>query len=93
MVDKTVLALPGKRMSVHRPVKRTLQVILAMALTSFVALVIVVSNGFLTAKGSSFHGFDIWLAFMKRSDIITTMALTAIVTVLVVYWQRGHERK
>jgi hypothetical protein len=93
MSDKTVLVLPGRKMSVQRPVKRTLQVVLAMALTSLATLIIVVSNGFLTARGRSFHGFDVWLAFMRRSDILATMALTAIVTVLFVYWQRGQERK
>lgn len=93
MVDKTVLVVRGKKMSVQRSVKRSLQVVLAMALTSLATLVIVVSNGFLTARGRSFHGFDVWLAFMKRSDIVATMALTAIVTVLFVYWQRGQEQK
>jgi len=93
MVDKTILVVPGKKMSVPRPFKRTLQVLSAVALTAVVALAIVVGNAFLVAKGGSLSGLDIWLAFIKRSDILATMLLTAFVTVMFVYWQRDHERK
>jgi hypothetical protein len=36
---------------------------------------------------------DVWLAFINRPDIQGTMVLTAIVTVLFVYWQRDSERR
>lgn len=93
MVDKTVLVLPGKRLSVYRPFKRTLQVFASMGLTALTALVIVVTNGMLTTKSDTTKGFDQWLSFVQRPDIMATAALTAIVTVFFVYWQRGTERK
>ena len=93
MGEKTVLVVPGKKLSVPRPFKRTLQVLTAVALTAAVALVIVVSNAFLVAKGGSLSGLDIWLAFIKRTDILATMALTAFVTISFIYWQRNQERK
>jgi hypothetical protein len=92
MSDKTILAVRGKRMSVPRAFKRTLQVAIAVGLTAFVALAIVVGNGFLLAKGKPLQGWDVWLAFINRADILATMVLTAIVTVLFVYWQRDQER-
>jgi hypothetical protein len=58
-----------------------------------VALAIVVSNGFLMAKGPPLQGWSVWLAFINRTDILATMVLTAVVTVLFVYWQRDQERK
>ena len=93
MGEKTVLVVPGKKLSVPRPFKRTLQVFMAVALTAAVALVIVVSNAFLVTKGGSLSGLDIWLAFIKRTDILATMALTAFVTISFIYWQRNQERK
>jgi branched-subunit amino acid transport protein len=93
MVDKTILVLPGKKMSVPRVFKRTLQVAVAVALTALVALAIVVGNGFLMARGRALEGWDVWVAFIHRTDILATMVLTAIVTVLFVYWQREKERK
>lgn len=93
MVDKTVLVLPGKRLTVYKPFKRTLQVLVALSLTALTALVIVVSSGMLTAKTNTAKGFEQWLAFVQRSDIVATAVLTAIVTVFFVYWQRSIERK
>lgn len=93
MSEKTILAVPGKKMSVPKLFKRTLQVAGAVGLTALVALAIVVGNGFLMARGKPLQGWDTWLAFIYRSDILATMVLTAIVTVLFVYWQRDHERK
>jgi hypothetical protein len=92
MADKTTLVLPGKRLSVPRVVKRTLQVAVSVGLTALVALAIVVGNGFLLPRGKALQGWDQWLAFINRSDIQATMVLTALVTVLFVYWQRDHER-
>jgi len=39
-----------------------------------------------------FIGVDQWLAFINRPDIMATMVLTALVTVMLVYWQRDQER-
>ena len=94
MVERTLLALPGKKVSVPRVVKRTLQVTLAAALTAAVMLVVMVGNGLLTGRGASLQGgINAWLAFIKRPDIYATIILTAIVTVLMVYWQRNQEKR
>jgi hypothetical protein len=93
MIEKTILVVPGKKIPVPRVFKRTLQVFVAVGLTALVALVITMGNGMLTAKGGSVTGLDLWLTFIKRTDILATMALTALVTVMFVYWQRDQERK
>jgi branched-subunit amino acid transport protein len=94
MADKTILVVPGnKKVSVPRLLKRTLQVAAAVCLTALVALAIVVGNGFLQPHGRPQQAWDVWLAFIYRTDILTTMVLTAVVTVLFVYWQRDQERK
>jgi branched-subunit amino acid transport protein len=94
MAEKTILVVPGnKKVSVPRLVKRTLQVAVAVGLTALVALAIVVGNGFLQPHGRPQQAWDVWLTFIYRTDILTTMVLTAVVTVLFVYWQRDQERK
>jgi ABC-type sulfate transport system permease subunit len=94
MVEKTLLALPGKKVSVPRVFKRVVQVALAAGLTAAVMLVVMLGNGLLTGRGASLQGgVAAWLAFIKRPDIYTTIVLTALVTVLFVYWQRDHERR
>lgn len=93
MSDKTILVVPGKKLSVPRVLKRTLQIVIAVALTSLVALLILVGNNLLVPRGRTLQGWDVWLAFMNRTDILATMVLTALVTVSFVYWQRNHERK
>lgn len=94
MVEKTVLALPGTKVSVPRLFKRLLQIALAAALTAAVMLVVMVGNGLLTARAGSLQGaINTWLAFIKRPDIYATVILTAAVTVLFVYWQRDRERR
>lgn len=91
---KTILAIPGsKKISVPRIFKRAIQVVASVALTCAVALAFVVGNGLLIGRGSSIQAIDAWLAFVKRSDILSTMVLTALVTVLFVYWQRDQERR
>jgi hypothetical protein len=92
MADKTTLVVPGRKLTVPRLFKRTLQVTVAVGLTALVVLGILVSNGFLQPRGRALQGWDIWLAFINRSDILATMVLTAVVTVLFVYWQRDRER-
>lgn len=94
MADKTVLVVPGKKkLTVPRLLKRGVQVAAGVALTALVVLAIVVGNGFLMPRGKPLQGWDVWLAFINRTDILATMVLTAIVTVLFVYWQRDQERK
>jgi len=95
MVEKTVLALPaGKKTSIPRVLKRVVQIALAVALTSAVFLAMIVGNGMLVGRGSSFQaGWTAWLAFIKRPDILGTMIVTSVVTVLVIYWMRDRERK
>jgi len=93
MVDKTILVVPGKKMSVPRIFKRTLQIVVAVALTAGVVLAILIGNALLVPRGKSAQGWDLWLAFINRTDILATMVLTALVTVSFIYWQRNHERK
>ena len=94
MVETTVLVVSGKRMTVPRILKRSLQVAAAVALTASVFLVVIVGNGLIVGRqGSLQTGLNVWLAFIKRPDILATMILTALVSVLLVYWQRNQERK
>lgn len=93
MSDKTVLAMPGKKLPVPRVFKRTLQVSTAVLLTLVVALTFIVANSMLLGRGGPLQAVSAWLAFIKRPDIQATIVLTAIVTVLFVYWQRDRERR
>jgi hypothetical protein len=95
MVDRTILALPvGKKVAVPRFFKRLLQIALALALTAALMLVVIVGNGLLVGRAATLQGgINVWLAFIKRPDILATMTATAIVTVLFVYWMRDRERK
>jgi hypothetical protein len=94
MVETTGLVVAGKRFPVPRLLKRLLQVAIAVALTAGVFFVMIVGNGFLVGRGTTLQaGYNVWLAFIRRPDILTTMVLTAFITVLFVYWQRNQERK
>ena len=94
MVEKTILAIPGgRKASVPRLFKRLLQTALAVGLASFVFLVIIAGNGLLVGRATLQAGMTTWLAFMKRPDTLAIMTITAIVTILLVYWMREHERK
>lgn len=93
MAETTMLVVAGKRMPVPRLFKRVLQVAIAVALTAGVFLVVIVGNRLLLGRGASLQaGINVWLAFIRRPEILTTMVLTAVVTVLLVYWQRDRER-
>jgi hypothetical protein len=92
MSEKTILVVPGKKLTVPRPLKRGLQIAAAVALTAGVALAILVGNGLLVPRGHLLQGWDVWVTFINRTDILATMVLTALVTVLFVYWQRDQER-
>jgi len=94
MTDKTTLYVPGHRkITVSKLVKRVIQVVASVGLTAGVVFVLVVGNGMLTGRGSALQSYYTWLAFMKRPDILTIMFLTALVSVLFVYWQRDNERR
>jgi len=94
MVDRTILVVAGKRMPVPRLFKRLLQVAIAVALTAAVFFIMIVGNGFLVGRATTLQaGYNVWLAFIRRPDILTTMVLTAFVSVLFVYWQRNQEQR
>ncbi len=89
--------LPGSkpkiRLTVPPPVWSAVDIVLAVALTAAVTLVVVVINSFLLAKGTYQQGFEAWLAFIRRPDILGTMVMTALVTVLYLLWRRGPRSK
>jgi ABC-type sulfate transport system permease subunit len=95
MVEKTVLALPaGKKTAVPRALKRLVQIAIAVVGSSAVFLVMIVGNGVLLGRGAAFQsGWNTWTTFIKRPDILGTMIVTSVVTVLVIYWMRDRERK
>ena len=73
-------------------VRRGLDVLIAIALTAAAAFVIVISNSLLVGR-ASWHGFNIWYAYVLRPDILGTMILTALVTVAYYFWaQSGRPR-
>src|SRR6476469_8863589 len=53
MVETTVLVVAGKKMSIPRLLKRTLQVAMAVAVTAAVFLVVIVGNGAVAGRGPS----------------------------------------
>lgn len=89
---KTMLVMPGKKISVSRLVKRMVQVGVGAALSAVTIGAVMILNGLLSGKGSVWQWVHYWLAFVQRPDIIVTMLLTAMTTVLFVYWQRDKER-
>ncbi len=89
---KTTLVMPGKKMSVSPLVKRAVQVAAGAALGAVTIGVVMVLNGLLSGRGSVWQWVNYWLAFIQRPEIMVTMLLTALTTVLFVYWQRDKER-
>jgi hypothetical protein len=70
--------------------RKGLDVLIATGLTAAAVFVIIVSNSLLMARGSSWHGFNLWYAFIARPDILGTMILTALVTVAYYIWTQGR---
>jgi hypothetical protein len=68
--------------------QRVLDVLAAIALTAAAVFLIVAINAFLMSRGGSFAGFRIWYGFIGRSDIFGTMVLTALISMLYVFWQQ-----
>ena len=93
MTDRTSLAVGRRRFSVPRIVKRTLQVMSAVVMTSAIALLVIVLNNVLTGKGGFAQGITAWTQFMQRTDILGTIILTAVVTVATLHWQRHSDKR
>jgi hypothetical protein len=94
MNDRTQFAVGSRKITMMpRVMKRSLHVAIAAALTAAVVLFVMMVNGFLVGRAGSLGGIDVWLAFIKRSDIIGTIILTALVTTAFLYWQRDKERR
>jgi hypothetical protein len=73
--------------------RKAIDVLTAIGLTAAVFFVIVVANSFLMARGNYAHGFKLWYAFILRPDILGTIVLTALVTMVYVFWkQTGRPR-
>ena len=89
---KTMLVMPGKKLSVSRLVKRAAQTAAGAVLGAVTIGAVMILNGLLSGRGSVMQWIHYWLAFIQRPDIIVTMLLTALMTVLFVYWQRDKER-
>ena len=53
MVETTLLVVSGKKLTVPRILKRSLQVAIAVALTAAVFLVVIVGNGVLVGRQTS----------------------------------------
>ena len=93
-METTILAVAGKKLKVPRVLKRALQVAVSVGLTLVVVFVIQVGDGLLAGRATSLQGaITTWLNFVRRPDTLAIMTLTALVTVLFVYWQRDQERK
>jgi hypothetical protein len=92
--DRTQFAVGHRKVAtMPRVMKRSLHVAMAAALTAGVVLFVMMVNGFLVGRGGSLGGVDVWLAFIKRSDIIGTIILTALVTTAFLYWQRDKDKE
>jgi len=72
--------------------RKAIDVLTADGLTAAGFLVIVVANAFLMARGSYATGFNLWYTFILRPDILGTMILTAVVTMLYVWFGKGSGR-
>jgi len=88
MSDRTMIDVAGKTLLIPRLAKRALQVLASMGLTALLTLAIIVANGMLTAKGGSAAGLNTWLAFIQRPEVIGTMLLTSVVTILYLHWDK-----
>ena len=93
-METTIFAVAGKKLKVPRLFKRALQVAVSVGLALVVVLIIQVGDGLLSGKASSVQAaLSNWLAYIRRPDMLAIITLTAIVTVLFVYWQRDQERE
>lgn len=93
MSDRTMLVVGTGKFSVPRIVKRTIQIAIATALTAAVLFVMVVGNGLLIGQRGTMQGYNAWLNFIARGDVLPMIVLTAVVTTLYLAWDRGREKK
>ena len=90
MSDRTQLAFGRNMISVPRMTKRVVEVAVITGLSGLASLLILGLNNVLTARSGFTAGFDLWMQFIRRSDILGTMILTAIVSVTYITWQRDN---
>jgi hypothetical protein len=89
---KTMLVMPGSKFQVSRLVKQAAQIVMGVTVAASIICMVMVVNGLLSGRGTTMQWVNVWLAFIKRGDILATMVLTATATVFFVYWQRDRER-
>ena len=85
MSDRTMVTFVGNRFSVPVITKRALQVLVAVLVTAATILAILSLNNVLTTHSGWRQGFDAWFNFIRRSDILGTIVLTAAITVASIY--------
>ena len=93
MSDRTQLAIGRNTLSVPRVTKRVLEVAVATGLTALASFLILTLNNILTARAGLMQSIDIWLSFIRRSDILGTIVMTAMVTVAYLYWLRDQGKR
>jgi len=93
MSDRTMLLIGKNNLSVPKVVKRSVQIAVAMAMTAAAVLALVMVNSLLMPRGGWMQGLNAWFAFIRRSDILGTMALTALVTRMYLSWERSREKR
>lgn len=93
MSDRTQIAIGRNTLTVPRITKRLVEVAIATGLTGLASFMILELNMVLTGRSGFTQGFELWLSFIRRSDILGTIILTAIITVAYVNWQRDNGGK
>lgn len=91
--DRTMIAVGRNSISVPRIFKRLLEAVVAAGITAAVALVIILVNSMLMGRGGYLQGVDAWYAFIRRTDILATLLLASLVTVIYVHWQKKQDRR
>ncbi len=69
--------------------KRLTDAGIIVGLTAAATFIIVVTASFLTSKGGYWQGVSLWLGLIKRTDILGTMILTALVGAGYAFWQQS----
>lgn len=88
MSDRTQLAIGRNAITVPSLTKRIIECFVSTGVTALIALAILLLNNVLTGRGGWVSGFNIWLDFIQRPDILGTMLLTSLVTAMFLKWQR-----
>ena len=85
LTDKTVLVLPGKKVSVPRVLKRSVQIALAVAITATLVLAVILGNGLFVAKGSAQAG-GLKLKYIMRALAAAYKSSSELPDIEVVDW-------